>query len=44
MSGLSRDTIYRYRRLFMEGGIDAFKGQDNTELRHKIEPIKSWKP
>ena len=35
LSGLSRDTIYRYRRLLKEGGADALKRQENPELRHK---------
>lgn len=35
ISGISRDTIYRHRRLIKEGGTEALKRQVNLELRHK---------
>ena len=35
VSGISRETIYRHRRLIKEGGVDALKRQVNQELRHK---------
>ncbi len=34
ISGVSRDTIYRHRRLIKEGGIQALKRQANAELYH----------
>jgi len=35
LSGVSRDTIYRHRRLLKEGGIDALRRQKTLDLRHK---------
>ncbi|WP_269202101.1 helix-turn-helix domain-containing protein [Pseudoalteromonas luteoviolacea] len=35
LSGVSRDTIYRHRRLFKEGGIDALKRQETPDRHHK---------
>lgn len=35
LSGVSRDTIHRHRRLVKEGGIDALKRQETPDLRHK---------
>ncbi len=35
ISGISRETIYRHRRLLKEGGKEALKRQVNPELRHK---------
>ncbi|ARU54116.1 ISNCY family IS1202 group transposase [Oleiphilus messinensis] len=35
VSGISRDTIYRHRRLLQQGGIDALKRQETPNLRHK---------
>ncbi len=35
LSGVSRDTIYRHRRLLKQGGIDALKRQQTPNLRHK---------
>ena len=35
LSGVSRDTIYRHRRLFKEGGADALRRQETPNLRHK---------
>ena len=35
LSGVSRDTIYRHRRLLKEGGSDALKRQETPNLRHK---------
>ncbi|WP_447716798.1 helix-turn-helix domain-containing protein, partial [Pluralibacter gergoviae] len=35
LSGVSRDTIYRHRRRFKEGGSNALKRQETPNLRHK---------
>ncbi len=35
LSGVSRDTIYRHRRLLKEGGTDALRRQETPDLRHK---------
>lgn len=35
LSGVSRDTIYRHRRLLKEGGSNALKRQETANLRHK---------
>ena len=35
LSGVSRNTIYRHRRLIKEGGIDALRQQETPDLRHK---------
>lgn len=35
LSGVSRDTIYRHRRLLKDGGIDALRRQETPNLRHK---------
>jgi len=35
LSGISRDTIYRHRRLLKQGGIDALRRQETPGLRHK---------
>ena len=35
LSGVSRDTIYRHRKLIKQGGIESLKRQETTELRHK---------
>ncbi len=35
ISGVSRDTIYRHRKLVREGGITALKKQVNTDHCHK---------
>lgn len=35
LSGVSRDTIYRHRRLLKEGGINALKRQETPNQRHK---------
>lgn len=35
LSGVSRDTIYRHRRLLKEGGINALKRQETPNLKHK---------
>ena len=34
-SGVSRDTIYRHRRLLKQRGIDALRRQETPNLRHK---------
>lgn len=34
VSGVSRDTVYRYRRLIKEGGVEALKRQVNKDLYH----------
>jgi len=34
VSGVSRDTIYRHRRLIKEGGVEALKRQVNKDLYH----------
>lgn len=38
LSGVSRDTIYRHKRLTMEGGIDALRRQETPDLKHKNRP------
>ena len=35
LSGVSRDTIYRHRRLIKEGGVGALKRQETPDLHHK---------
>ncbi|EHL6631482.1 helix-turn-helix domain-containing protein [Salmonella enterica] len=35
LNGISRDTIYRHRRLLKEGGSSALKRQEKLGLRHK---------
>ena len=35
ISGISRDTIYRHRRLIKQGGKAALKRQATQNLRHK---------
>jgi predicted DNA-binding transcriptional regulator AlpA len=35
ISGVSRDTIYRHRKLIREGGLAALKRQINTEQCHQ---------
>lgn len=35
LSGVSRDTIYRHRRLLKDGGSNALKRQETPNLRHK---------
>ncbi|MCG8610010.1 MAG: ISNCY family transposase [Pseudomonadales bacterium] len=35
LSGVSRDTIYRHRRLLKQGGLEALKRQETPDLRHK---------
>lgn len=35
LSGVSRDTIYRHRRLIKEGGIEALRRQETLNLYHK---------
>lgn len=35
LSGVSRDTIYRYRKLVKEGGADVLKRQEMSNLQHK---------
>jgi transposase len=35
LSGVSRDTIYRHRRLLKQGGVKALKRQKTPDLRHK---------
>ena len=34
-TGVSRDTIYRHRRLLKQGGIDALRRQETPDHRHK---------
>ena len=34
LSGVSRDTIYRHRRLIKEGGVQALKRQETPDLYH----------
>ncbi len=34
-SGISRDTIYRHRKLIQEGGIDLLKRQVDPDLIHQ---------
>lgn len=35
LSGVSRDTIYRHRKLIKEGGIQALRRQETPNLHHK---------
>ena len=35
LSGVSRDTIYRHRKLIKQGGIDLLKRQETPDLHHK---------
>ena len=35
LSGVSRDTIYRHRRLIKQGGIDALRRQETPNHRHQ---------
>ncbi len=41
LSGVSRDTIYRYRRLLKQGGIEALRHQETPGLRHKNRAVES---
>ncbi len=41
LSGVSRETIYQYRRLINEGGIQALKRRENPDLRHKNRSSES---
>ena len=41
LSGVSRDTIYRHRRLIKEGGADALKRQETLNLHHKNRASKN---
>jgi len=36
LSGFSRDTTYRNRKLIIQGGIDSLKRQEAPDLHHKI--------
>ncbi len=45
ISAISRDTIYRHRRLIKQNGNAALKRQATQDLRHKTVPmkrLKSW--
>jgi transposase len=35
LSGISRDTIYRHRKLIKQGGIHSLKRKETSGLRHK---------
>ncbi|MGB0989144.1 MAG: helix-turn-helix domain-containing protein [Pseudoalteromonas spongiae] len=35
LSGVSRDTIYRHRKLIKQGGIESLKRQETPNLHHK---------
>ena len=35
LSGVSRDTIYRHRKLIKQGGIESLKRQKTPDLHHK---------
>ncbi len=35
LSGVSRDTIYRHRKLIKQGGIESLKRQETPDLHHK---------
>ncbi len=35
LSGVSRDTIYRHRRLLKQGGVEALRRQETPDHRHK---------
>ena len=35
VSGVSRDTIYRHRKLLKQGGIQSLKRQEAADLHHK---------
>ena len=41
LSGVSRDTIYRHRKLVKEGGADALKRQEPPSLHHKNRTDKA---
>ena len=41
LSGVSRDTIYRYRRLLKQGGIEALRHQETLGLRYKNRAVES---
>ena len=41
LSGVSRDTIYRHRKLVKEGGADALKRQEPPSLPHKNRTDKA---
>nr|WP_282550993.1 helix-turn-helix domain-containing protein [Providencia rettgeri] len=38
LNGVSRDTIYRHKRLIKQGGIDALRRKETPDLRHKNRP------
>ena len=40
LSGVSRDTIYRHRKLIKEGGIQALRRQETPNLHHKNRTSK----
>jgi len=35
LSSVSRDTIYRHRKLIKQGGIESLKRQETPDLHHK---------
>ena len=35
LSGVSRDTIYRHRKLIKQGGIESLKCQEAPDLHHR---------
>ena len=35
LSGVSRDTIYRHRKLIKQGGIESLKRKETPNLHHK---------
>ena len=35
LSGVSRDTIYRHRKLIKQGGIESLKLQETPDFHHK---------
>ncbi len=41
LSGVSRDTIYRHRKLIKQGGVEALKRQETPDLHHKNRTDKA---
>ena len=41
LTGVSRDTIYRHRKLIKQGGVDALKRQETPDLHHKNRTDKA---
>ena len=41
LTGVSRDTIYRHRKLIKQGGVEALKRQETPNLHHKNRTDKT---